>query len=195
MSPFQIKPSKPKLKKKKKTRKEYTTRQNQDKVRLSKQFSKEPLGQKTKLAKDLGFTRQNFYNWNAHEGLKECWKSRKANRGRYFMSATDPRLIGKFWEQQRKVYNLYRYRRSQGDPCDGAWFRIEMKRICDKDKPVGYDPKKNKFSDMWKSKFCKRWKISVQKKTNQKNKSVFERIHQVKNYHFYTIYNMRREPI
>ena len=70
-----------------------------------------------------------------------------------------------------------------------------MKQICEKDKPQGYDPKKDVFSNKWKSKFCKRWKISVQKKTNGKSKSVAERIHKVKNYHFYTIYQAATQKL
>ena len=50
----------------------------------------------------------------------------------------------KYYAQQRQVYNLYRYRRSKGDPCDHAWFSSTMTRICKKDKPEGYDPEKEK---------------------------------------------------
>ena len=90
---------------------------------------------------------------------------------------------------------MYRYRRDNGQPCDEKWFRIEMKRVCEKDKPEGYNPKKAKFTTKWKRGFCKRWKISVQKKTNNKNLSVLERIHKVKNYHYYTIYKAAVEPL
>ena len=50
---------------------------------------------------------------------------------------------------------------------------IRMNRICKKDKPDGYDPKKDKFGQQWKTNFCDRMKISVQVKTNKKSKSVF----------------------
>jgi len=70
-----------------------------------------------------------------------------------------------------------------------------MTRICNDDKPDGYDPNKDKFTDMWKRGFCKRWKISVQKKTNNKAKSVYERIHRVSNYHYYSIYKAATEPL
>ena len=70
-----------------------------------------------------------------------------------------------------------------------------MTRICKEDKPEGYDPEKNKFGDCWKTKFCKRWRISVQKKTNDKSKSVYERIHKVSNYHYYAIYKAKDESL
>ena len=111
------------------------------------------------------------------------------------MDPNDQRLIGKFFAQQQKVYNMYTYRRDKGQPCDGMWFKIEMKRICDNDMLEGYDPKVDKFSNNWKAKFMKRWKISVQKKTNNKSQSVLERIHKVKNYHYYTIYKAAVEPL
>ena len=80
------------------------------------------------------------------------------------MKPTDVRKNGKYFAQQRKVYNLYRCRRSKGALCDHAWFQSTMTRICKKDKPEGYDPEEDKFGDSWKTKFCKRWRISVQKK-------------------------------
>ena len=39
-----------------------------------------------------------------------------------------------------------------------------MNRIFKKDKPEGCDPEEDIFGDSWKTKFCKRWKISTQKK-------------------------------
>ncbi len=104
------------------------------------------------------------------------------------MNLNDERLLGKFWPQQRKVYNLYRYRRAQGDEIDSNWFKDTMDRICKKDIPEGYDPKVNKFRNHWKDNFCHRWKISFQVKTNKKAKSIHERIHLIKNYHYYVIY-------
>ena len=60
-------------------------------------------------------------------------------------------------------------------------------------KQISYDPKKNKFLNAWLKIFCKRFQISSQKQTNNKNHSVYERIHQVKNYHYYVVYKLRKE--
>jgi len=182
-------------KKKTKPRKVYVTLQNQDRARYAKELAETPRGKKKAFAADRGLSRRSLYRWNSSSALKETWKSRKASRARYCMNPNDKRRLGKFHPQQRKVYNLYRYRRSQGDPCDSDWFRSEMTRICNDDKPDGYDPNKDKFTDMWKRGFCKRWKISVQKKTNNKAKSVYERIHRVSNYHYYSIYKAATEPL
>ena len=82
---------------------------------------------------------------------------------------------------------------NQGETCDGKWIKSTMRNICAEDKPEGYDPKKNKFLDQWLKNFCKRFKISSQKKTNNKNHSVYERAHMVKNYHYYVIYKLGKE--
>ena len=109
------------------------------------------------------------------------------------MSEDDIRVTGKFYDQQRKVYRKYQYLRGEGVPIDNDWFGNEMTLICDRDMPPGYDPEKNKFMQRWKTNFCKRWRISVQKRTNRKNKDVHERIHLVKNYHYYTVYILGTE--
>ena len=57
----------------------------------------------------------------------------------------------------------------------------------------GYDPKRHKFTNHWKDNFCRRFHISVQQKTNNKAKSVYERIHKIKNYHYYVIYLLGKE--
>ena len=44
-----------------------------------------------------------------------------------------------------------------------------------------------------KDNFCRRFHISVQQKTNNKAKSVYERIHKIKNYHYYVIYLLGKE--
>ena len=57
----------------------------------------------------------------------------------------------------------------------------------------GKQAKKNKFGCKWKNNFCRRWKISLQAKTNNKSKSAYERIHQVMNFHYYAIYVLGKE--
>jgi len=46
---------------------------------------------------------------------------------------------------------------------------------------------------MWLQGFIKRKGISSQRKTNKKNKSVEERLPQIKNFHHWAIYSMRTE--
>ena len=50
-----------------------------------------------------------------------------------------------------------------------------------------------KASNKWLSGFAKRWGVSKQKKTNKKSKSIEERMPQIRNFHWYTIYQMAKE--
>ena len=50
-----------------------------------------------------------------------------------------------------------------------------------------------KASNKWLSGFTKRWGVSKQKKTNKKSKSLEERMPQIRNFHWYTIYQMAKE--
>ena len=50
---------------------------------------------------------------------------------------------------------------------------------------------RHKFKDAWVRRFCRRWNISLRKKSNAKCKSVFERLHQVKNYDWWLIYKFQ----
>ena len=48
----------------------------------------------------------------------------------------------------------------------------------------------NKFNDKWVQGFCKRFRISWQRRTNKNNKGVLERLNIAKNYHWWVIYKM-----
>ena len=70
-----------------------------------------------------------------------------------------------------------------------------MKRHCDKDKPSGYNPKKDKFTQTWVRKFMKRQGLSIRRKTNRKKTFIWKRIHKIENYHWFTIYKLSDDPI
>ena len=52
---------------------------------------------------------------------------------------------------------------------------------------------KFKASDKWKDNFIKRFGITNQKKTNKKSKSIEERLPQVRNFHWWAIYQIVTE--
>ena len=52
---------------------------------------------------------------------------------------------------------------------------------------------KNKFKSKWLRGFCRRFRISWQKRTNKKNKGVMERLNTAKRYHWWIIYQMGTE--
>ena len=95
---------------------------------------------------------------------------------------------GKFFEEQKKLFHLFTVRRQKGKRVTYLWLKTKMKFICQQDQPDGYDPNKHKFTDPWCRAYCLRWRISVQRKTNKKSKSAFERVHLVSNFLYYVIY-------
>ena len=65
-----------------------------------------------------------------------------------------------------------------------------MKYHCNKDKPAGYDPQKHKFLKHWCYNFLDRKGLSIRRKTNKKKVSIFEKLHKIKNYHHFTVFEL-----
>ena len=70
-----------------------------------------------------------------------------------------------------------------------------MKFHCNTDKPSGYDPEKNKFKKKWCYNFLDRKGLSIRRKTNKKKQSVFEKLHKIKNYLHYIVYELADDDI
>ena len=95
---------------------------------------------------------------------------------------------GKFHDQEKKVYATYKKWRSEGLVVTKKRIRTWMKAQCDQDKPLGYDPEKKHFGKSFGIRFCNRWRISSQRRTKRKTSDVFQRMHKIKNYHYWLIY-------
>ena len=95
---------------------------------------------------------------------------------------------GKFFEQQKALFKKFNARRQRGGKVTYMWLRKKMKILCKEAKPDGFDENKHKFTNPWCRAYCKRWRISSQRKTNKKHKSALERIHLVANFLYYIIY-------
>ena len=92
-----------------------------------------------------------------------------------------------FWEQQKTLYDKFSDRRAQGFKVDYNLLRSTMKHILRDDGVLdGWNDKS--FSNKWARKYCRRWRISKQRKRNNKEKSDAERVHQCKNHHSFQIY-------
>ena len=89
------------------------------------------------------------------------------------------------------VYKKYKARRAEGLVVDGEFLKqtmlFELKKA-GKNKDGDF-----KASCKWLSGFAKRWGVSKQKKTNKKSRSLEERMPQIRNFHWYTIYQMAKE--
>ena len=95
---------------------------------------------------------------------------------------------GKYHEQEVKLNQRFAERRAKNHRVTGRWIKSTMKHIIREDLP-DLDTS-NKFKDKWLQGFCKRFRISWQRRTNKKNKGVFQRLHIAKNYHWWVIYKL-----
>ena len=86
-------------------------------------------------------------------------------------------------------------RQYEGKAVSTPWLRIQMKSHCDKDKPISYNPEKDKFTQTWVRNFMKREDLSIRRKTNRKQTSIWKRIHKIENYHWFCIYKLSDDPI
>ena len=117
---------------------------------------------------------------------KFIYKYKKCQRrSRYLMKR---KRNGKFFTQQRELFKKFNARRQRGGRITYGWLRSKMRFICKEQQSEGFDEAKNKFTNRWCRAYCKRWKISCQRKTNKKSKSAIERIHLVSNFLYYIIY-------
>ena len=92
-------------------------------------------------------------------------------------------------EKEDELYELYKVRRAKGLPVDGEYFSSKMIILVKRDHPDA----NFKASDCWKTKFLHRYGISLQSKTNKKSKSIQERLPKVRNFHWWTQYQMALE--
>ena len=79
-------------------------------------------------------------------------------------------------------------RRSKGMPVSWNWLSAKMIALTRIEKPAHYRPEKHKFRHGWAYRFCKRWNISRRRRTNTKKKDLFERMHLIRRYHWWSVY-------
>ncbi len=98
---------------------------------------------------------------------------------------------GKYPDEETLLHKKYKARRSRGMEVDYEWLKGKMKFIV---KKSGKDPEeKFKGSNRWVGGFMKRKGLSVQKKTGKKHRPIHELLPRVKNFHWYSIYQMANE--
>ena len=111
------------------------------------------------------------------------------------MKKDDSRKTGLFPKQQTKVENEIHEERKNGDPVSTLWVRARMKFHCEKDQPPGYHADKNKFLKKWCYNVLGRKGLYIRRKANKKKQCIFEKLHNVKNYHHYTVFELADEDI
>ena len=100
-------------------------------------------------------------------------------------------MTGVFPVQQEKLKTAIIRRRGLGKACSTVWIGNKMFHICKDDMPEGFDPSNlNQFGKRWVNRFMDSHDMSIRHKTNKKQTSVFERMHKIQGYRWYTIYQM-----
>ena len=155
------------------------------KMKRALEYQKVADGEKGKWLKDRRIPQTNISRWI--EKVPEWEKLTKQELNKSHSKATKGK--GLFPEMEKKVYQKFLDRRSCGWRVSYNWLSSQMRIACKKHKPVKYDPNKHKFKTAWVRRFCKRHSISLQKRSNIKCSTVFERKHQVENYDKWLIYH------
>lgn len=129
-------------------------------------------------ASDMDRWVNNFDKWlrETDQNLRKCF-SRPTIKG-----------FGQFHEQEIQVYRQYSDYRAQGYVVQTQMLARWMMAACVRDQPPKFKPGYHKWGNGWQARFCKRWKISRQKKTKKKTEDVFMRLHEINNYHYFTLY-------
>ena len=122
---------------------------------------------------------RNYPNWK-----KLPLSEKRRTRKKYIQK-------GKYHDQEVELYKLFTQRRAHKHRVTGRWIRATMKHLIRESLP-DVDTN-NKFKEPWLRAFCKRFRISWQKRTNKKNKGVMERLNKCKRYHWWVIYKMGLE--
>ena len=151
------------------------------------EYQSQPEGKKCAWLKKRNIPSSNMERW-----AKDMPKWEKLTQKDLRKSFTNSRKNkGLFHEMEELLHVKFLERRSQGWRVSYAWLQVQMKLLCEKHQPEHYDPTIYKFRNSWVRRFCRRWNISLRKKGNKKCSSVYERLHQIKNYDHFVIYQMQ----
>ena len=146
--------------------------------------------------KNTGKSRANLSNWKKQmPAICKLPIQDRRSKNYLLQKEDDTRKTGLFPKQQEKLKDDFAERRARGEAVSTVWLRMHMKFICNRDKPAGYDPQKHKFGDCWCNNFLDRKGLSVRRRTNKKKTSVFQRLHKINNYKYYTVFKLADDPI
>ena len=106
-------------------------------------FAKDPQN----FLKRSGVSRQTLHYWRNEKSDPMRRPLGELRSKNYFLKdKTDDRLTGIFSQCVSMLMDDFDTRREKGKGVSTVWLRKNIKRICDRVKPKGYDPKKvNQF--------------------------------------------------
>ena len=86
---------------------------------------------------------------------------------------------------------MYKSRRAKQLKVTYKWLMSRMRHILLQDMPPGFDPNKSHCRNSWARRFARRFRISLQRRSNKKCHTIYEKIHLVKNYHYFLLYKVQ----
>ena len=155
-------------------------------IKTVKKILKVKKGKRTAWLLKYKIARSSIYRWIRRMNKLDQYSKHELRK----ISFIKIDHAGLFEEEQDELLSRYSERRRNGNKITYAWLKSHMRQICAEKQPEGYDEETCVFSNMWVRSFCKRHGISLQRKTNSKSKSIFERLHLIKNYHQWLIYEI-----
>ena len=169
----------------KRTRNRYSFKRKRDLVldvlRLTRLYNGDAKQARLEVANRSGANTSNLDKWvRNREFIFKCARTRRLG-GKYRWCAPRPRWPAA--ETQLYMRFLYR-RRYQALRTTNRWLKINMKDIRHNlgDDVRGWWPSKG-----WATRFCKRWEITNQCRTNKKKFSIEERLPAIQGFHQYWI--------
>ena len=159
---------------------------------LLKKHDSLPHSERLKFRQSNNFTKNNVKKWRKRrEELENEGSKRSSCRSRRSLRSIQKMKAAKFPVEEAALHKEYKARRAQDLVVDYEWLKANMKIHI---KKSGKDPEeKFKASNKWVQGFMKRKGLSVQKKTGEKHRPTAELLPRVKNFHWYSIYQMASE--
>jgi hypothetical protein len=154
--------------------------------RRAKEYQEIPKGKKIIWLMKNNISRANIARWQRHLEEHEFDPHRLLKLQTH--SAENRKR--KFLETEIKLYNWYQTRREQGLRVTKDMMMRQMERMLMEDDQGDVNLIQKKVGRKWLSSFMKENKISIQRRTNKKAKSIYQKLHKVSNYHTFVVYQM-----
>ena len=137
----------------------------------------------------------SFRNWTTKKKRNELKEQAKmigkvAKSKRNF-TWLEKNKQGKYPEIEKKLQKIILDKRMNGFAVHGTYIKLKMKLLVNEANVP--DCATFKASNGWLAGFLKRHRLTSQKKTNKKNKSVKERIPKVRKFHQYAVYGINAQ--
>ena len=172
-----------------KKRRSYTFRRKRDALlEYDSMRASGILNAGSKLAKILGISKSLLSEWEADRNVIFL---RAKTRGMSNLRKYRP-SIGEYPEAELKLYARFIWRRKyMRNKVSRAWLRRNMADILLADYGIT-TPGEFRCSHGWSGRFCKRWEITEQCRTNKHKASVVERLPAIRDFHQWLIYGLQR---